>query len=94
MLHRRTFVSAAAFMAGGALPIARAFALSIEEPSQKLQSLQASRCDATSAHASLIAEAEATLQGRSVDPARRDEILRAITCPLCGCHPGDPAASR
>lgn len=94
MLHRRTIVSAAALLVTGAVPIARAMALSIEEPSEKLRILEASRCDATNEHASLIAEAEAAMQGRAVDPARRNEILRAITCPFCGCHPADPATSR
>ena len=94
MLHRRSFVSALALMAGGSLLFGRrALALSIEEPSAKVQALYAARCSVSSEHAALLAEAEAGMQGRSLSAAEREAILSAVTCPVCGCHPVDLSAA-
>lgn len=95
MLHRRSFVSGLALMAGSGLLLGRrAFALSIEEPSAKVQALYAARCSASGEHAALLAEAEASMQGRTLSAVEREAILSAVTCPICGCHPVDLSAAR
>lgn len=87
MLHRRSFVSTLALAAAGAIPLGRAHALSFEDRSAAIDKLRTDRCSVASEHATLLAEAEAALAAQHVDATRKAEILAALTCPLCGCHP-------
>ncbi|MBI1775546.1 MAG: hypothetical protein HYR63_09380 [Proteobacteria bacterium] len=85
-LSRRHFLSAWSILTVGA--IARpAAALTNDTLSPAAQASYLNACSQREQdfHKQLLAQVEATLDGRRLSQEEKDRIRAATTCPLCGC---------
>jgi hypothetical protein len=86
MFDRRHFLSTT-FLAGvGALVAGPALALTVREatPAEAEAYVAACRARLTD-HDQLVREVLALLDGQNLNEDKKQEILRTLTCPLCGC---------
>lgn len=78
-LLKTTMLSAAACLLPGA-----ALALRIEDDNAVMQQLYLSACERQGAHAHLVRELIAKLEGSESHEQAVAEV-RAMSCPICGC---------
>ncbi len=86
MVSRRHFLSAWTVLAVG-VAARPALALTADTlgPSARASYLNACSQREQDFHKQLVAEVEATLEGRRLTDAEKDRIRATATCPLCGC---------
>jgi len=88
MFSRRHVLRSAPVVAAALAPLAPARALRIEEESDTPRvRAMLSACETRDAHAQLIADLIADLEGTQ-GREKAAESVRAMACPLCGCRLG------
>jgi hypothetical protein len=90
MISRRHALRAASLLSAGILaPLGSAHAFRIQEESDSPRvRAMISACETRDAHARLIAELVADLEGAG-GREKAVETVRAMACPLCGCRLAD-----
>jgi len=83
---RRAFLSCAAVATATVFAAPRqASALRIEDIDVPRQRLILEACETRNAHARVLADLMAELEGRGVDEAQARETAQQMNCPFCGC---------
>lgn len=86
MIDRRRFLSSTLLASAGALVGGKAFALTLREATPAEAEAYRLACQTRNLyHDQLVREVLAILDGQNLPDDRKQEVLRAMTCPLCGC---------
>lgn len=86
MIDRRRFLSSTLLASAGVLASGQAFALTLREATPAESEAYQLACRARyQDHDQLVREIMAILDGQGVAEEQKQEILRTMTCPLCGC---------
>ncbi len=86
MIDRRRFLSSTLLASAGMLAGGKAFALTLREATPgEAEAYQLACQTRNQYHDQLVREVMAILDGQGVAEEQKQEVLRAMTCPLCGC---------
>lgn len=87
---RRLFLRTGLFASTAfALASGKAFAFAVEEAGSQVSGIYHAARSCTLGddpqHQKLLAELRQSLDGSSLSPDERDELVARLTCPICGC---------
>jgi hypothetical protein len=86
MIGRRRFLSTTFLAGAGAFVAGSAFALTVREATPTESEAYIAACQArVTDHDQLVREVLELLDGQNLSEDKKQEVLRALTCPLCGC---------